>query len=156
MSLPGIDLFPGIYQRQELPGGGRVYRRTAARTVVALLAPLLLALQFFAPTASFASAHSSGDAMAHARPGTIASGTAPHDESLTCAEGGLPGEPTTAPRVRDRHRTTAAPQSGVPRLPPARQSATGAPESVPAGRATGHRPRGTADHTPAALQVFRC
>ncbi|MCZ4637618.1 hypothetical protein O3S69_26625, partial [Streptomyces rubrogriseus] len=62
----------------------------------------------------------------------------------------------TAPGVRDRHRTTAAPQSGTPRHPPARQSAPQAPGSVASGRATEHPPRAAADHTPAVLQVFRC
>ncbi|MGW0221362.1 hypothetical protein [Streptomyces tendae] len=133
-----------------------MYRRTAARTVVAILTPVLFALQFFAPTASFASAHTSGDAVAHARPGTIPSGTAPHDESVTCREVGRPGEPTTEPRVRDRHRITAAPQSGSPRHPLARQAAPEAPGAVTSGRAAEHRPRSTTDHAPAALQVFRC
>ncbi|MFK4546155.1 hypothetical protein RKD29_005751 [Streptomyces tendae] len=131
-----------------------MYRRTAARTVVAILAPVLFALQFFAPTASFASAHTSGDAVAHARPGTIPSGTAPHDESVTCREDGHPGGPTTEPR--DRHRTSAAPQSGTPRHPLARQTTPEAPGAVTSGRATEHRPRSTTDHAPAALQVFRC
>lgn len=63
-----------------------MYRRTAARTVVAVLAPVLFALQFFAPSGSFASAYTNGDAVAHARPGTIPSGTAPHDETVTCRE----------------------------------------------------------------------
>ncbi|MFG2318567.1 hypothetical protein [Streptomyces tendae] len=133
-----------------------MYRRTAARTVIAILAPVLFALQFFAPTASFASAHTSGEAVAHAHPGTTPSGTARYDESVTCREGGRPGEPTTEPRVRDRHRTTAAPPSGVPRHPLARQTAPEAPDAVASGRATEHRPRSTTDHTPAALQVFRC
>ncbi|EOY51156.1 hypothetical protein GCM10010348_28180 [Streptomyces anthocyanicus] len=133
-----------------------MYRRTAARTVVAVLAPVLFALQFFAPSGSFASAYTNGDAVAHARPGTIPSGTAPHDETVTCREGGRPGEPTTAPGVRDRHRTTAAPQSDTPRHPPARQSAPQAPGSVASGRATEHPPRAAADHAPAVLQVFRC
>ncbi|MEU9638756.1 hypothetical protein AB0D80_30835 [Streptomyces tendae] len=133
-----------------------MYRRTAARTVVAILTPVLFALQLFAPTASFASAHTSGDAVAHARPGTIPSGTASHDESVTCREGGRPGGPTTEPRVRDRHRTTAAPQSGSPRHPLARQAAPAAPDAATSGRATEHRPRSRTDHAPAALQVFRC
>ncbi|MER6163565.1 hypothetical protein [Streptomyces violaceorubidus] len=131
-----------------------MYRRTAARTVVALLAPVLFALQFFAPPAPFASARTSGDAVAHARPGSIPSGTAPYDETATCREDGRPGEPTTAPR--DRHRTTAAPQSGTPRHPLARQATPQAPGSVTSGRATEHRPRSTTDHAPEALQVFRC
>ncbi|MFD6190675.1 hypothetical protein [Streptomyces sp. NPDC060275] len=133
-----------------------MHRRTAARTVVAILAPVLFALQFFAPTASFASAHTTGEAVAHARPGTIPSGTVPHDETVTCREGSHPGGPTTEPRVRDRHRTTAAPQSGTPRHPLARQTTPQAPDSVTSGRATEHRPRSTTDHAPAALQVFRC
>ncbi|EHN75288.1 hypothetical protein ACIP29_10790 [Streptomyces coelicoflavus] len=133
-----------------------MYRRTAARTVVVILFPVLFALQLFAPTASFASAHTSGDAVAHARPGTIPSGTAPHDERVTCRESGRPGEPTTEPRVRDRHRTTAAPQSGAPRHPLARQAAPEAPDAVTSGRAAEHRPRSTTAHAPAALQVFRC
>ncbi|MFJ6690816.1 hypothetical protein [Streptomyces sp. NPDC091294] len=131
-------------------------RRTTVRTVLAVLAPVLFVLQLFAPTASFASAHTSGEAVAHAGPGTIPSGTAPHDETVTCHEGGRPGAPTTAPRVRDRHRTTAAPQSGPAHHALPRQAAPEAHASVPSSRTTEHRPRSTTDHDPAALQVFRC
>ncbi|RSS92826.1 hypothetical protein EF919_16955 [Streptomyces sp. WAC02707] len=133
-----------------------MFRGTTARTVVPILAAVLFALQFFTPAASFASAHTSGDAVAHARPGDPASGLAPHDETATCHEGGRPGDPTTAPRVRDRHRGTAAPQPDTPQRALHRHAVPAVPEPVAPGRGAGHPSRPAADHSPATLQVFRC
>ncbi|MEU3900659.1 hypothetical protein [Streptomyces sp. NPDC045251] len=133
-----------------------MFRGTTARTVVPLLAAVLFALQFFAPTASFASAYTSSEAVAHARTGTTASGAMPYDETVTCHEAGRPGGPTTAPRVRDRHRTSAAPQPDTPQRPLLRHADREVPEPVVSGRGAEHRPRSATDHSPAALQVFRC
>ncbi|MFC7881230.1 hypothetical protein ACFUVV_05005 [Streptomyces sp. NPDC057376] len=133
-----------------------MFRGTTARTVVPILAAVLFALQFFAPTASFASAHTSSEAVAHARAGTTASGATAYDETVTCHEAGRPGGPTTAPRVRDRHRGTAAPQPDTPQRPLLRHATPGVPEPVVSGHGAEHRPRSATDHSPAALQVFRC
>ncbi|MFE0809122.1 hypothetical protein ACFW34_16820 [Streptomyces sp. NPDC058848] len=133
-----------------------MFRGTTARTAIPLLAAVLFALQFFAPTASFASAYTSSESVAHARVGTTASDTTPYDETVTCHEAGRPGGPTTAPRVRDRHRGTAAPQPDTPQRPLLRHAVPGVPEPVVSGRGAEHRPRATTDHSPAALQVFRC
>ncbi|MFB6551749.1 hypothetical protein [Streptomyces sp. NPDC056405] len=81
---------------------------------------------------------------------------ASHDETVTCHDAGRSGHPNSSPRVRDRHRTTAAPQPEAPERPYLRQRGPAAPEPAMSGRATGHRPRSAPDHSPAALQVFRC
>jgi hypothetical protein len=131
-------------------------RGTTARTVFPLLAAVLLALAVFAPGSPFASAHTSRDAVANALPGTTPSGTAPYDETATCHDTGRAGNPNGSARVRDRHRTTTAPQPEAPERPCARQrdpAVSAPPGSAPA---TAHRPRSAPDHSPAALQVFRC
>ncbi|MFJ8148984.1 hypothetical protein ACIQ6R_28640 [Streptomyces sp. NPDC096048] len=81
---------------------------------------------------------------------------ASHDEIVTCHDPGRSGHPSSSPRVRDRHRATAAPQPEAPERPCLRQRGPAAPEPVMSGRATEHRPRSAPDHSPAALQVFRC
>ncbi|MFE0803841.1 hypothetical protein [Streptomyces sp. NPDC058812] len=131
-------------------------RGTTARTVVPLLAAVLIALVVFAPSTPFASAHTSRDAMANAHPGTTLAGMASHDEIVTCHDAGRSGNPNGSPRVRDRHRTSTAPQPEAPERPCLRQRGPAVPEPATSGRATGHRPRPAPDHSPAALQVFRC
>ncbi|AQS66953.1 hypothetical protein [Streptomyces pactum] len=131
-------------------------RGTTARSVIALLAAVLIALVVFAPGTPFASAHTSRDAVANAHPGTTLSGTAPHDETVTCHDAGRSGNPNSSPRVRDRHRTTATPQPDAAERPFLRERGPVVPETALSGRATGHRPRPAPDHSPAALQVFRC
>ncbi|MFH8976542.1 hypothetical protein [Streptomyces sp. NPDC017890] len=134
-------------------------RGTTARTMVPFLAAVLIALMVVsvsAPSAPFASAHTSRDAVANAHPGTTLSGTAPHDETVTCHKAGRSGDPTSSPRVRDRHRTATASQPEAPERPVLRQRGPAVPEPAVPGRATGHRPRSAPDHSPAALQVFRC
>ncbi|MFF8672989.1 hypothetical protein [Streptomyces sp. NPDC015242] len=129
-------------------------RGPTARTVVSLLAAVLLALQFFAPTASFASAHTRSHAEAKAQPGSTPSGMALRDEIAGC-RAGHPGDPTGPLRTRDRsHTADSAPSA--PDRPLSRHTRPTADE--PAGRGTAHHrtPRSSASHTPAALQVFRC
>jgi len=128
-------------------------RDTTARTVVPLLAAVLIALAVFAP---FASAHTSRDAVANAHPGTTPAGMALHDEIVTCHDAGRSANPNGSPRVRDRHRATPAPQPDAPERPILRERGSAVPEPALSGRGTGHRPRPAPDHSPAALQVFRC
>ncbi|WP_395576771.1 hypothetical protein [Streptomyces sp. BK79] len=131
-------------------------RGTTARIVVAFLAAALITLPFFAVDAPFASAHTSRDAVANARLGSSPSGTVPHDETVTCHDAGRSGETDNAPRVRDRHRTTAAPQPDAPERPPLRQRVHPAAAPAAPGGAAGPLERPATGHSPAALQVFRC
>ncbi|MDN3256400.1 hypothetical protein [Streptomyces sp. MA25(2023)] len=133
-----------------------MFRGTTARTVVPILAAVLFALQIFTPTVSFASAHTSGDVVANTGLGTTPAETAGHDETVTCHETDRPGNPTTAPRVRDRHRGTAAPQPDAPQRPLLRHADPLVPDPGAPVRAGEHRPGNATDHSPAALQVFRC
>jgi hypothetical protein len=142
-----------------------MYRGTTARTVVSILAAVLLALQFFAPTASFASAHTPRKAEAKAQPGTEPSdttsrpgikfsGKALRDEIATC-RAGHHGDPTGPLRTRDRfHHADSAPSA--PERPLLRHIPPTAPEQVRADAAHQRTSRSSASHTPAALQVFRC
>jgi hypothetical protein len=142
-----------------------MHRGTTARTAVSLLAAVLLALQFFAPAASFATAHTPSHAEAKAQPGTHPSGTASRpgvtlsvkalrDEIATC-RAGHHGDPTGPLRTRDRsHAADSAPSA--PDRPLPRHTRPTAHE--PSGNGTAHHrtSRSSASHTPAALQVFRC
>ncbi|GAA4545270.1 hypothetical protein ACFYN9_16265 [Streptomyces collinus] len=142
-----------------------MYRGTTARTVVSLLAAVLLALQFFAPTASFASAHTQSQAEANAQPGTKPSGKssrpghkspgkALRDEMADC-RAGHHGDPTGPLRTRDRsHTADSAPSA--PERPLRRHIQPTAQEPVRPGAAHHRASRSSTSHTPAALQVFRC
>jgi hypothetical protein len=142
-----------------------MYRGTTARTVVSILAAVLLALQLFAPTASFASAHTPSEVEAKAqpgtepsgpssRPGTKFSGKALRDEIATCRAGHHEG-PTGPLRTRDRfHSADSAPSA--PDRPLLRHIPPTAPERVTPGVAHERTSRSSTSHTPAALQVFRC
>ncbi|MET9762521.1 hypothetical protein ABZ016_26300 [Streptomyces sp. NPDC006372] len=142
-----------------------MYRGKTARTVMSILAGVLLALQFFAPTASFASAHTPRKAEAKAqhgtepagtysRPGIKASGKALRDETAACRDGHH-GGPTGPLRTRDRfHSTDQAPPA--PERTPLRHIPPTAPERSTPGDAHQRTSRSSASHTPAALQVFRC
>ncbi|MFD5804797.1 MULTISPECIES: hypothetical protein [unclassified Streptomyces] len=127
-----------------------MFRGTTARTRIPFPAAVLVALLLFAPAASFAFAHTSRDAMANAHPGTTLSGAAPYDERAGCHDGGRSADAHDAARVRDRHRTTATPPPDPPGRPLART------EAATSGRHSDHRSRPSTDHSPAALQVFRC
>jgi hypothetical protein len=141
-----------------------MYRGTTARTVVSILAAVLLALQFFAPKASFASAHTPREVEAKAQPGTEPSGMssrpgskfsgkALRDEIATC-RAGHHGGPTGPLRTRDRFHSTdpghSAERPLLRHIPPT------APERVTPGVAYERTSRSSTSHTPAALQVFRC
>ncbi|MER5431405.1 hypothetical protein [Streptomyces sp. NPDC002588] len=136
-----------------------MFRGTTARTALALLAAVLLALPFFAPAPPFASAHTVRQVEAKGQPKTHPSGKTLRDEYVTARDCGLPvGGPADPLRSRDRHRATACAASAPPEperallaLDPA---ADRQPVRPPDPR---HRPsRSSAAHSPAALQVFRC
>ncbi|MFE9439819.1 hypothetical protein ACFYO2_12520 [Streptomyces sp. NPDC006602] len=130
-----------------------MFRGTTVRTVVATLAAVLLALQFFAPTASFASAHTARHAEAKAQPGTKLSGKALRDESVTHRQCDPAEDPTGPLRTRDRHRAVDFAPEGPERPRPAQDQAA-APKPVAPGAFRLSRP--STAHSPAALQVFRC
>ncbi|MDG9709136.1 hypothetical protein QC385_12920 [Streptomyces sp. DH10] len=141
-----------------------MYRGTTARTVVSILAAVLLALQLFAPTASFASAHTPREVEAKAQPGTEPSGMSSRpgttfgktlrDETATC-RAGHHGGPTGPLRTRDRfHSTDPAPSAHE--RPLLRHIPPRAPDRVTPGVAHERTSRSSTSHTPAALQVFRC
>jgi hypothetical protein len=130
-----------------------MFRGTTARTALALLAAALLALQFFAPSASFATAHTVRQAEAQAQPGTKPSGTSLRDETASHRHCDPAGDPTGPLRTRDRHRAAdLTPER--PDRPAQTQEPVEAHLQVPAGAFQRSRP--PAAHTPAALQVFRC
>ncbi|MFF9804805.1 hypothetical protein ACF1G5_06680 [Streptomyces coeruleorubidus] len=143
-----------------------MYRGTTARTVVSILAAVLLALQFFAPTASFASAHTPREVEAKTQPGTEPSGKssrpgakfsgkALRDEIATC-RAGHHGDPTGPLRTRDRFHSTDPAHSAERPRPLLRHIPPTAPERVIPGVAHERTSRSSTSHTPAALQVFRC
>ncbi|GAB2868875.1 hypothetical protein GCM10027074_40630 [Streptomyces deserti] len=139
---------------------------TTARTVVPILAAVLLALQFFAPTASFASAYPVRHVEAKAQPGTEPSGSALRtgvklsgkalrDESVTCRGAGHLANPTGPLRTRDRFRAANS-VPAAPERPLLTLSPSAVQETVGSGAAHHRTPRPAKAHTPAALQVFRC
>lgn len=122
-------------------------------SAVALLAAVLLALQFFAPTASFAAAHTARHAVAKDLPGTNPSGKALRDESATYGHCHHSGDPTGPLRTRDRHTNTGCAFEEPERRPLAGDPASGhEPVALRALRLSRH----STSHSPAALQVFRC
>src|SRR4051812_5936876 len=85
-----------------------MFRGTTGRPLIALLAVALLALQFFAPTGTFASAHMSRQVEAKAQPGIKPSAKPVHDCSDTFREPGSTGDADGPPRTSGRHRTAAS------------------------------------------------
>ncbi|MEV6087303.1 hypothetical protein [Streptomyces parvulus] len=131
-------------------------REATARARIPFPAAVLLALLLFAPAASFAFAHTSRDAMANAHPGITLSGTASHEERATCHDHGRSGNPHGPAPLRDRHRTTGAPQSEALAGPLARPRPAVPPVTAAPGRGADGGSRPPTDRSPAALQVFRC
>ncbi|MGY6026099.1 hypothetical protein [Streptomyces spinosirectus] len=130
-----------------------MFRITAGRSALALLVAVLVALPFFAPTASFASAHTARHVEAKAQTGIKPSGSAQRGETVTHRHCDPSGGPTGPLRTRDRTRaadfTPEGPERGQPAPGPA---AAHTPAVI---RAPGTS-RSSTGHTPAALQVFRC
>ncbi|WP_055532662.1 hypothetical protein [Streptomyces graminilatus] len=132
-----------------------MFRGTTARTVLSLLATLLLALQFFAPTESFAHAHTARHAEVKTEPRNKPRAQAQRDEYVTCGDGGHQHDPSLPLRTRDRHRIADSGPQVLDRPPLVRDHT--APHE-PAARVTSRHQaaRSLTAHTPAALQVFRC
>ncbi|MFJ9153898.1 hypothetical protein ACIRP7_39005 [Streptomyces sp. NPDC102270] len=130
-----------------------MFRGTTVRTVVALLAAVLLALPFFASSGAFATAHTGRQAEAKALPGIKLSGKASRAEALGKRHCNHAGDPTGPLRTRDRHRAVDFAPEGPERSLPA-QGAAATPERVASGEFPLSRP--STAHAPAALQVFRC
>ncbi|MEU0970466.1 hypothetical protein ABZ357_35545 [Streptomyces sp. NPDC005917] len=131
-----------------------MFRGTTARTVISLLAAALLAVQFFAPAATFAAAHTPSHVEAKAQPGPKPSAKVVRDGSHTLRDRGLCGEPAGPPRTADRHRTTTA---GWADDRPLTARHTEAIQTSVGPTAKHQRTsRASRAHSPAALQVFRC
>ncbi|MGW1951318.1 hypothetical protein ACWCPI_00925 [Streptomyces sp. NPDC001920] len=133
-----------------------MFRGTTARAAVSALTAVLLALQFFALTASFAHAHTVSQAEAKAHPGSKISGKALRDEIFTsrhCVPSGH-GDPTGPLGNRDRPRPADSAPQAPDRPLPTRDPASSHEPSRPGAAQSG--PRSWTSHTPAALQVFRC
>ncbi|MDX2679869.1 hypothetical protein [Streptomyces soliscabiei] len=138
-----------------------MFRGTTARAVIAVLATVLLALPFFAPTPSFAHAHTVRQAEAKTQPGIKLSAKAKRDEIATLRDCDLPaGGPADPLRTRERHRAaTSASAASAPQEPErALLAQDPAAEHQPArpGDLYHRSSRSSTAHSPAALQVFRC
>ncbi|MBT2673479.1 hypothetical protein J7E95_22075 [Streptomyces sp. ISL-14] len=134
-----------------------MFRGAMARTVGSIFAAVLLALQLFAPGASFAHAHTVSQAKAKAQPGIKLSGKVLRDETLTsshCVPSGN-GDPTGPIGTRDRLRLAdSGPQA--PDRPLLTRDPASAHEPAIPGAAHQRTSRSSTSHAPAALQVFRC
>ncbi|MEV7979984.1 hypothetical protein [Streptomyces sp. NPDC086519] len=131
-----------------------MFRGTTARTVLSLLAAALLAVQFFAPAATFAAAHTLSHAEAKAQAGPKVPAKAVRDGSHALRDHGRCGEPPGPPQSVDRHRSATAGWADD-RPPTARHTEairTPAPPAAGQHRAS----RASRAHSPATLQVFRC
>ncbi|MFE3167329.1 hypothetical protein [Streptomyces sp. NPDC059224] len=130
-----------------------MFRGTTARTVFPLLAAALLAVQLFAPAATFATAHTLRHVEAKAQPGPKPSAAFVRDDSHALLDRGRCGAPPSPPQAADRHRSATAGRADD------RPSTARHTEAIPAppAPATAHQrtPRASRTHAPAALQVFR-
>ncbi|OLZ67401.1 hypothetical protein AV521_23770 [Streptomyces sp. IMTB 2501] len=131
-----------------------MFRGTTARTRFALLAVLLLALQLFAPTATFTSAHTLSDAQAKAGPVLPSSVPPVREDKDSIRTPCRPGLPVSTPHLRDRQRGSASCRAQQPEPISGRTAAADAPDTPGAPRP--HTERTSRAHTPSALQVFRC
>ncbi|MFI6657933.1 hypothetical protein ACIBL8_20710 [Streptomyces sp. NPDC050523] len=130
-----------------------MFRIIAGRSALALLVALLVALPFFAPTASFASAHTARHVEAKAQTGITLSGSAQRGETVTHRHCDPSGGPIGPLRTRDRTRAA----DFTPEGPERGHSAPGpAAAHEPAVIRAPGTSRSSTAHTPAALQVFRC
>lgn len=130
-----------------------MFRGTTVRTVLATLAAVLLALQFFAPTECFASAYTPRQVEAKAQTGFKLSGKALRDEAVTNRHCNPSEDPTGPLRTRDRHRAVDFAPEG-PERPLLSQDP--ADERAPVAHGGFSLSRPSTAHSPAALQVFRC
>ncbi|GGN01192.1 hypothetical protein [Streptomyces fuscichromogenes] len=134
-----------------------MFRGKTARTVLSLLAAALLAVQFFAPAATFAAAHTLSHVEAKAQSGPKSSAKAGRDgsyTSYTLRDHGRCGAPTGPPQTADRHRSATA-GCADERQHSARHTEA-IRTSVPPTARHHRTSRASRAHSPATLQVFRC
>jgi hypothetical protein len=132
-----------------------MFRGATARTVISLLAAALLTLQFFAPSASFASVHTARHIEAKTEPRNKPRVEALRDEHVTCGDDGRSEHPSSPLRIRDRHRLVhAGPE--LPERPPLALDPAAPHEPETRVTPLHQAPRSLTAHTPATLQVFRC
>ncbi|MEU9242207.1 hypothetical protein [Streptomyces sp. NPDC048385] len=131
-----------------------MFRGTTTRTVLSLLAAALLAVQFFAPAATFAVAHTFSHAEAKAL-GPKAPAKAVRDVAHGLGDHGRCGEPPSPPTPRsvDRHRSAAA--GWADDRPPAARHTEAIRTPAPPAAGHHHASRASRAHAPATLQVFR-
>lgn len=130
-------------------------RGTTTRTLLSTLAAVLLALQLFAPTASFATVHTLGQVKAKAEPGKPPMAKPARDKAVTYRECGHDEDPTGPFRTHDRHRAVTHALPGAPARPPLGENTTAAYELEQPSARYHRASRSRTAHTPAALQVFR-
>ncbi|SER23750.1 hypothetical protein SAMN04487983_101341 [Streptomyces sp. yr375] len=137
-----------------------MFRGATARTLISILAAVLLTLPFFAPTSPFAQAHTTRQAEAKAQPGIKLSGKAKRDELVALRDCDHSDDPTGPLRTREGHRAaTTAPVATAPQEPErALLAEDPAAAHQPARPGDSHHrlSRSSTAHSPAALQVFRC
>jgi hypothetical protein len=129
-------------------------RGTTTRTVVSALAAVLLVLQFFAPSTSFASAHTAGHVEAKAQPGSKLSPKPLRDGIITIRDMSCSGDPTGPQHTRERNRSSVV-WPGAQERPLVAPVTTAAHLTV-LRAAQCRTARSSTTHSPAALQVFRC
>ncbi len=129
-------------------------RGPSALPAFSMLGALLIVLQFLAPAASFASAHTARHVVAKDQSGTKPSGAASRDQVITCHETELPGDPTGPLRARGRQRTSDYPGVSEHPLPAHRASTTLRPATP--GSAASPTARPSIARSLTALQVVRC
>lgn len=131
-------------------------RGTTTRTVISALAAVLFALQFFAPPASFAAAHTLGHSKAKAEPGNTLKAEPVRDQYVTHRTCGPSQDPTGPHRTRDRRHAVTHPVPGAPARPPLGENPAAASEPERPSPRYHRASRPPTAHTPAVLQVFRC
>jgi hypothetical protein len=133
-----------------------MFRGATARTVLAVLAAVLLTFPCLAATASFAHAYTPRDFVATAQTGIIPSITArSHEEYTSLHSAPSCGDPNGHLHFRDRTRTVVpAPDAAGRPLPARGEPGTGLVAPPPGAAYDRERP--SSAHSQAALQVFRC
>lgn len=129
-------------------------RGTTVRFTLTILSAVLLAMQFFAPTASFTSAHRTHVTTAGSPEVVTVKRADNPDEVVSCGDLGHLPSPTGPLRARDRNRlcTDSVPEPLASALPTPDVTAVRPSAAGPAPLGIS---RSSVAHTPAALQVFR-
>ncbi|NWF27391.1 hypothetical protein HW130_14110 [Streptomyces sp. PKU-EA00015] len=129
---------------------------TTARTALAVLAAVLLALPLLASAVPFAPAHAARHAEAKAQSGIKPSGTTLRNEAVAGPDVGYVGGPAFP--LSTLHQNRAADSAPQPSERPLLVAQDPAAAEEPAALSAGHHSlsRTSTAHFPAALQVFRC